>query len=145
MSVDWVSIATFAGGGVGVQAVRVAGHALNARRRRLYPTEVEARRDTIEVVDQNLEIAKAELEMARDVNAMAMETLKAYQGELSTINARVTVMEGKLIASESEQQRLKTLLRHAVSVLRDLLEVAAEHNIPAPVIPDDLKAEIERG
>jgi hypothetical protein len=133
------------GGGAGLEMIRFTGRRLAARRRRLYPTEAEIRHDNIEVVEQNRTIAQAELEMARQVNGMAMETLRGYQGELANFGARVTAMEIKLAASETEQTRLKGLLRQAVSVLRDFMDIAAEHDIPAPEIPEDLKAEIEKG
>ncbi|QIS06747.1 hypothetical protein F5X71_34545 [Nocardia brasiliensis] len=128
-----------------MEAARRTASMLTARRRRDHPTDTEAQHDRLELAEHDLRVSELQLEMARDVNKMLVATLETYRRELADLMARVDILETKLRASDAEQDRLKKLLRHAVSVLRDFLEVAADHNIPAPEMSDDLKAEIERG
>lgn len=136
--IDWVSLATFAGGGTASEIVRATVRGSRAWRRRHYPNEFEARRE-------QLELAEQELRIARDTNKMLAATLEVYRTELATLGERVDALDHKLQVSDDEQERLKVLLRHAVSVLRDFLAIAREHNLPAPEMSADLAAEIERG
>ncbi|GAB3211370.1 hypothetical protein [Nocardia tengchongensis] len=61
---------------------------------------------------------------------------------LSDVHKRLDAAEEELGRRQQAQSRLENLFRHAIEVIRDFMDIARDHDIPAPEMSDELLDEI---
>ncbi|MEU6582806.1 hypothetical protein [Nocardia sp. NPDC046763] len=88
--------------------------------------------------------AQTDVNHAASYNQLA-QAVSTLSTAFSDLQARFDAAEEKMSGYRQAQSRLENLLRHAIEVVRDCLDILREHDIPAPAMSDELLAEITTG
>lgn len=87
------------------------------------------------------EKAQSDVNHATAYNQLA-QSVATLSGSLNELRTRFDATEEELSKYRQAQSRLETLFRHAIEVIRDFMDIAREHDIPAPAMSDELLDEI---
>lgn len=74
----------------------------------------------------------------------AVKLLEPYRKEVNELRVELAGLKTEMEIDRREQARVVGLLQQAVTVIRDFLTVAREHNWAAPKMSHELLAEIDK-
>ncbi|MFD6357954.1 hypothetical protein [Nocardia tengchongensis] len=75
-------------------------------------------------------------------NNQLSDTVAKLSETVGKLHDRIDAAEGELSKYRIAQSRLENLFRHAIEVIRDFMDIARDHDIPAPEMSDELLDEI---
>ncbi|MFE3229351.1 hypothetical protein [Nocardia sp. NPDC059228] len=85
--------------------------------------------------------AQADVNHAVASNQLS-ETVAKLSETVGKLHLRLDATEEELSKYRIAQSRLENLFRHAIEVIRDFMDIARDHDIPAPEMSDELLDEI---